>query len=171
MDLAIPQANLEFRFDSPFLRRWLVSLIGVLTRNPECEPSESFPPDFQASYQISTLQLAQALLHLILRNLEPRHPSKNLALFFVCGIPVLSLTLFPTISNEPTTSTLAYRPDFLLGLVAISAARELWHVSEVPDHIEYTLRSIRMELSNIRIRVSLYRVVARDGVRGGSFLE
>jgi hypothetical protein len=89
----------------------------------------------------------------------------------VCGIPVLSLTLFPTISNEPTTSTLAYPPDFLLGLVAISAARELWHVSEVPDHIEYALRSIRMELSNIRIRVSLYRVVARDGVRGGSFLE
>ena len=146
-------------------------MISVLTRNPECEPLESFPPHFQTSFQISTLQLAQALLHHILRNLEPCHPPKNLALFFVCGIPVLSLTFFPTISDEPTTSTLAYRPDFLLGLVAISAARELWHVSEVPDHIEYTLRSIGIELSNIRIRVILYRVVARGGVRGGSFLE
>jgi hypothetical protein len=84
-----------------------------------------FHPDFQAFFQISSLQPAQSLLHFILRNLEPCHPPKNLALFFACGVPVLSLTLFPTISNEPTASTLANRPDFLLPRVAISAAREL----------------------------------------------
>jgi hypothetical protein len=107
------------------------------------------------------------------------HPSKsralptpkNLALFFVYSFPVLSLTLFPTISNEPTANTPANRPDFLLPLAAISAARELRHASENLDHIENTLCIIGMGLSKISIRVSLYCVVAQDGVRGCSFLE
>jgi hypothetical protein len=67
-----------------------------------------------------------------------------------------SLTIFPTISNEPTASALANRPDFQLPLVAIPAARKLWHVSEIPDHIETTLRIIGMNVSKVGIRVSLY---------------